>query len=193
MINPDDITDYNRTDRELEEFMVFAICAAGKNANTTAKILNVLFDNAVYWGISPVDYLVKSGAKFLQGHGIGCYNNRYRTLLVLKKKIAANKYFLEDATIAELEEVYGIGPKTARFFIMHSRPNQEIAALDTHILKELRANGIDAPKSTPPAGKKYNQLEQEFIKLAKKSGKTIAEYDLQVWLKYRKTAFDKSN
>lgn len=174
--------------------MLFSICAAGKNAATTARILNRLTTH-VFAGEYIIQILATDTflAKYLKSQGIGCYNNRAKTIKQLAEKIAANKDFLKTATISDLESIHGIGPKTARFFIMHSRPNQQVAALDTHILKELRANGIDAPKSTPPAGRKYHQLEQEFIKLAKKSGKTIAEYDLEVWLKHRKTAFDKTN
>ncbi len=191
MVDPDNITDYNRTDRELEEFMVFAICAAGKNANTTAKILNDIFDAAELVVEMPISFLArkKNLPDYLKKKGIGCYNNRAKTIHELDKTIKMEGYFLRSASIDDLEAIHGIGPKTARFFIMHSRRDQRVAALDTHILKELKANGIDVPKSTPPAGKRYNELEKEFIKLADKAGKHVADYDLEVWLKHRKTPF----
>lgn len=195
MINPDKITNFNRSDRELEEFMIFAICAAGKNANTTAKILNPFFDFCERAFSRPIRHLASKGdlPDYLKSKGIGCYNNRAETIYQLYKKIRANKDFLKTATVADLEAIYGIGPKTARFFIMHSRQNQRVAALDTHILKELKANGIEVPKSTPPAGKRYNELEKEFIKLADKEGMHVADYDLMVWKKHRKKAFDKAS
>ena len=192
MVNPDEITDYNRTDRELEEFMVFAICAAGKNANTTATILNKIFYDFLLQNKLPINHLAKREsnlANYLRMQGIGCYNSRAKTIIWLAEKIRANKDFLRTATIEELEAIHGIGPKTARFFIMHSRPNQRLAALDTHILKELKAEGFDVPKSTPPAGKKYRELEQEFIKLAYREGMSVADYDLMVWKKWRKKEF----
>jgi len=189
MVNPDEITDYNRTTRELEEFMVFAICVAGKNAHTTATILNVLFENAEYWRDYPFEYFAKSGSKFLKSNGIGCYNMRYKSIYTVWRNLRNNPGFLKTCTVDDLEEIHGIGPKTARFFIMHSRPNQRLAALDTHILKELKANGIKVPKSTPAAGKKYAELEQEFIKLADAACKSVADYDLEVWKKHRKKAF----
>ena len=192
MINPDDITDYNRTNRELEEFMIFAVCAAGKNAVTTAKILNKIFDFCERGYLMPIKNMASKGGlgEYLRSKGIGCYNNRAETILQLYKKIRADKDFLRTATVADLEEIHGIGPKTSRFFIMHSRPNQRVAALDTHILKELNAQGVPTPKSTPAYGRRYKQLEKEFIKLADKAGKSVADYDLEVWKKHRKKAFE---
>ena len=192
MVNPDEITNYNRTDRELEEFMVFAICAAGKNANTTATILNRIFLDFELQGKMPVFHLSKRAANlanYFRIQGIGCYNSRAKTIRQLHRCIQHDSNFLKIATVGELENVHGIGPKTARFFIMHSRPNQRVAALDTHILKELKAEGYSVPKATPPAGKRYNELEQLFIQLADKSGMSVADYDLAVWKKWRKKEF----
>lgn len=198
MVNPDDITNFNRTDRELQEFMIFAICAAGKNANTTATILNAIFEeNEHLWSdVLPIAYLAKEGTflpEYLRLKGIGCYNNRAKTIYELRNHLLADPDFLGHCSVADLESIHGIGPKTARFFIMHSRPDQRVAALDTHILKELKANGFKVPKSTPPAGNKYRELEGNFIQLADKAGKSVADYDLEVWKKHRKKAFDKSN
>lgn len=194
MINPDRITDYNRNDRELEEFMVFSVCAAGKNANTTARILNdTVFAFSKNLRKTPIEYLTSENintSRFLKFIGIGCYNNRAKTFHQLTEKISANKKFLKVANVDDLESIYGIGPKTARFFIMHSRPNQRIAALDTHILKELNAQGVVAPRNTPPKGRRYNQLEKEFVRLADVAQMSVADYDLFVWKKWRKTPFD---
>jgi len=191
MVNPDDITNFNRTDYELEEFMIFAICAAGKNANTTATILNKIFAYCEKEKRSPLNYLgmMRYLSVYLKKSGIGCYNNRAKTIRALNHKVWTSVRFLETATVADLEAIYGIGPKTARFFIMHSRPDQRVAALDTHILKELKANGHDVPKSTPAAGRRYNELEQLFLELADKSGMPVADYDLAVWKKWRKKEF----
>jgi len=40
MINPTTITNYNRTQSELEEFLMFSIMVAGKSAKQTAQKLN---------------------------------------------------------------------------------------------------------------------------------------------------------
>ena len=175
--------------------MVFAICAAGKNANTTAKILNPIFSWCEKAAISrPIRYFASKGdlEDYLKDKGIGCYNNRAKTFRQLHRCIQHNRDFLRVATLGELENIHGIGPKTSRFFVMHSRPNQRVAALDTHILKELKAHGHIVPKSTPPAGGRYRQLEQLFIELADVAGMSVADFDLTVWKKWRKKEFNPS-
>jgi hypothetical protein len=99
---------------------------------------------------------------------------------------AAVKLDLDNLTIESLESVPGLGPKTARMIILYYEPNAECIPLDTHILKWLRANGYAAPKSTPPAGKKYRELELAFLAEGKKRGLTPAEWDTQVWKSYAK-------
>jgi thermostable 8-oxoguanine DNA glycosylase len=83
-----------------------------------------------------------------------------------------------------LEAITGVGPKTARFFILHTRPNQTMAVLDTHILKYLRDKGHTTQKVTPPAGKKYDELEQIVIAEAKASGMSQPDFDLHIWKTY---------
>jgi len=91
---------------------------------------------------------------------------------------------LRTCSIDELESIFGIGRKTSRCFVMHSRRNAQCAGLDTHILKFLRSKGHDVPKSTPGSKKKYLEIENLFLKYAKKSNKTIAKFDLDIWKKY---------
>jgi thermostable 8-oxoguanine DNA glycosylase len=69
-------------------------------------------------------------------------------------------------------------------FLMHSRPNQNYAALDTHILKHLREKGYEAPATTPPPGERYRNLEKIFIQEAQKASMTVAAYDLHIWNSY---------
>ena len=95
---------------------------------------------------------------------------------------------LKTVSAAELEQVFGIGPKTARFFILHTRRNAEVACLDTHILRYMREElGIRTPKSTP-SGKKYLELEQAFLAHAKELGRDVAELDLDIWTRYTKSS-----
>jgi thermostable 8-oxoguanine DNA glycosylase len=90
---------------------------------------------------------------------------------------------LKSVTRDELSSIWGIGMKTASCFIMHSRPDAKCAGLDTHVLKYLRDQGIEAPSSTPTSRKKYLELEQKFLGLVP-SSKTPAEFDLDIWLEY---------
>lgn len=87
-------------------------------------------------------------------------------------------------TPMDLEKIHGIGPKTARFFVLWTREDPgDYAALDVHILRWLREQGYDAPKQTP-SGRKYRELEQAFVAEAKKQGKTPKQLDAEIWEKY---------
>lgn len=191
MITPTSITNYNRTEAELEEFLLFSIMVAGKNSEQTAKKLDS-FLFATMGLISPLDWinnLVKIKQNqisstdplmtCMKNHKLGQYNRLFSAftgILQFKGKLGS-------VTVQELESVKGIGPKTARFFVLHSRANQEIAVLDTHILHWMRDNGINAPKTTP-SGEKYLKFEKMFIDIAKKNGISIADLDLEIWTKY---------
>ncbi len=60
----------------------------------------------------------------------------------------------------------------------------DVVPLDTHLLKWLRAQGYDAPKSTPPAGPKYAALEEAFVREAHLRNVSVRELDTQVWKQY---------
>jgi thermostable 8-oxoguanine DNA glycosylase len=117
----------------------------------------------------------------LKSFGIGCYNNKAKSMWDLVNK----GLDLKKCSVEDLESVHGIGPKTARCFIIHSRKNARHAGLDTHILKFLREKGHEVPKATP-TGKKYRELEGVFLDYADKSGKSVAEFDLDIWRHYAK-------
>ncbi len=181
LIDPNDVIDYNRSDHDLELFWLFCCVVAGKTATTQARLLDGFL--SAHPGDSPFDTLrglVAEGTMLeaVKASRLGQYN---RLSQMFSTSLALD---LRNCSVLDLESVHGCGPKTARMFLMMSRPNQRHAALDTHILKHLRENGIDAPKSTPPSGTKYISLEQEFLKLADDSGLTVAEFDLKIWKKY---------
>jgi len=187
MIDPTDITNYELTDLELEEHILFWVCAAGKNGVTAAKCLERLMGTMEeeyppkirepFRMIRRFDEQMESWLKYA---GIGCFNAKARTF----KALAYSNINLRTCSVDELENIPGIGPKTARCFLIHSRPNQRLAGLDVHILRFLKDNGYDVPKSTP-TGKKYKQIEQWFLDEADKAEKPIAEFDLEIWNKYR--------
>lgn len=186
MIDPKKITDYNRSQAELEEFLLFCVMVAGHNAHTTAKTLNRVLNNGVLTH-TPFVYLQEVinicdkdnqlvFNAWLASFGVGCYNRVAKTIRALLDK----KLNLAECTVQDLESIHGIGPKTARFFVTHSRSNQRFAILDTHILSFMRERGVEAPKSTP-SGKKYAKLEAEFLKMVDASGMSAADFDLMIW------------
>jgi thermostable 8-oxoguanine DNA glycosylase len=92
---------------------------------------------------------------------------------------------LRTCTLEDLLAVHGVGPKTARFFLLHSRRYAKHAVLDTHILSWLRSHGVEnAPKATPQNPKLYAELEDTFIRLAELwfPNVPLAEVDLLIWM-----------
>lgn len=184
MIDPEAVTNYSMTDRELEEYILFWVCAAGKNGRTAArccdKLLNLIGVNEFYSPFTVIRGLPKDAMPaILKDCGIGCFNSKARTMW----ELAHSELDLKTCDAADLEEIYGIGMKTSRCFLLHSRKNARYAGLDTHILKFLRAMGHDVPKSTP-TGNKYLKLETVFLGYVDITYMTPAEFDLDVWNYY---------
>lgn len=182
---------------ELEEHLLFWVCAAGKNGVTSAKCLDWFLEHAsIADGQLPEEDKRSPFAKIkdldtnlpknnlmstMMVSGIGCYNAKSKTF----RELAKSDINLKTCTVDDLESISGIGPKTARCFLIHSRPNQKLAGLDVHILRFLADKGYDVPKNTP-SGKRYKKIEQFFIKEAELSGKSVADFDLEIWKEYRK-------
>jgi len=199
MIDPSNITNYNLDDNGLEEVILWWILAAGKNGVTAAKCLESFLSSwplcsISRWGDvdikdeSPFEKVRRVDAKTslalaMKKCGIGCYNNKAKSW----RHLVNSGINLRTCSLEDLESVPGIGPKTARCFLIHSRRNQKYAGLDTHLLKFLRMIGYDAPKSTP-SKKKYVHLEKEFLNLVRASGKTVAQFDLIIWNYYSKNS-----
>jgi endonuclease III len=188
VIDPQNIVKSDYTDSELQELLIFTICVAGKTAATIAPRVNKMFT----WmkertgSDTPLDHphlLPLDLWSDVMRFGIGCYRMKARAILEVAHMIHYDNFDLKSCTVEELEEVYGIGPKSAKAFVMWSRPDEAHAILDTHILKWLKEQGIDnVPKSTP-TGKNYARLEQEFLDRVP-DGMTAAEFDLKIWKKY---------
>lgn len=193
MIYVNTVTNYNRTQFELEEFWLFSMCVAGKKADQTARKVDAFIEETLSvsrqkFPLDGVNYLLDRDIleDLLQKHRLGQYTRIHGALedtLDLYDVFDWDPGFLQKATIEDLESIHGIGPKTARFFAMHSRPDQRVAALDTHILHFLRDCGHDAPKLTP-TGHRYRELEQIFLEEADRSGMSVADFDLMLWRQY---------
>jgi len=184
MIDPYDLTKpWDET--RLQEWLLFGICVAGKNANqTAAKVERFLYGLPTIPGkrtpFQRVQYLIDKGMLGwrLRLNKLGQYkriNKAFREVIRLDP---------ETVTIEELEGVHGVGAKTARMYALYTRPDQQVIPLDTHILKWLRANGYDAPKGTPPPGRKYRELEAAFIAEGRRRGLTPKQWDTEVWQFY---------
>lgn len=188
MIDPINFTNFERSDSELEEALLFALLVAGKNALTTARLLDRFLNDYSHIGDTPFEIFSKFELTrlpklsiALKDYGFGCYNSKAKGIYAL---VRANLN-LRTCSTDDLEKIHGIGMKTSRFFILHSRLDAKCNPLDVHILRYLKDLGYDVPKVTPSSKRIYLNIEKICIQLAKQAGKTCADWDLGVWNMYR--------
>jgi thermostable 8-oxoguanine DNA glycosylase len=189
MVNPDKITNYNLSKPRLEELLAFWVCVAGKTAKVIARNLDAFFTDAhKELGIKrlqPFRVLGLLGekkiAQKLKEHGIGCYNAKAKSLY----NLATRNLNLRTCTVGDLEEIHGIGSKTSRCFVMHSRPDAKCAGLDVHCLRFMGDLGYDVPKSTP-GKKRYREIEAKFLAICDRMERNPPDFDLIVWRIYSK-------
>jgi thermostable 8-oxoguanine DNA glycosylase len=190
MIDPTDVTKFDRTVEELQEFWLFCISVAGKTAVQQAKTLESFLSKGreEFPGFTTpfqiVSVMDMSGILLdrIKESRLGQYTKLERAF---RESVGKN---LATCSVEDLESIHGVGAKTARYFVLHTRKNQRIACLDTHVIRHMRDLGITDQKGTPPAGPKYKTLEEEFLKLADASGMSVADFDLMIWNKYARKA-----
>ena len=169
----------NSKDREYK--LLYSVIVAGKNASFAEKALArfLLEMKNEETPFQYIKFLIKNDELYNVLIKSRCGN--YSKILKCFTQIINIDVF--NCTVDDLEAIHGIGPKTARFFLLATRPNVRYAALDTHILKWLRKIGYDAPKTTP-TGKKYYELEKAFLEEADDMGLTAFELDSKIWYEY---------
>lgn len=203
MVDPTEITNFNRTTNELEELLLFCIAVAGKTAKQISIALEKLLTTQHYYQSWSCELKEFGGKEFvcesldldaspfakirwlaarnklfdvIKDSGLG----QHSKLTSAFTEVAKQDFDLTKVTTEQLESIKGIGPKTSRFFILHSRKTDNIACLDTHILRWLRNKGYDVPKGTP-SNKNYLRLEKAFVSCAKEMKVPVAELDLKIW------------
>ena len=181
--------DYNRNDYNLDKFAIFAICVANKNADVIAEKVDK-FTNAICnpqeRPLHAIRDLCRMSPHILPGllafFKISPYSQRSRSL----EGISTSGIDLRKCSRQELETIPGIGPKTSRFFIVFSRPDiDDMAILDTHILRWLSRKGYDVPVSTPSSGSQYERIERLFLDEWRKQDLPLAEFDFSIWKEMR--------
>lgn len=162
--------------QELEYRLIYSLIVAGKSANFTTAAMDRLGNP----DLATVRKWKESGVLCdeLKKARTGNYTKLSKAL----SELSEQEIDLETATPERLELIHGIGPKTSRFFIIWTRPAERYAALDVHVLRWLKEQGHNAPRSTP-SGEKYRELEKIFISEADKRGMTPRELDYEIWSK----------
>jgi len=197
MIDPHNITDYNRNDWDLQEFFFFAVAVAGKKSETTARKVQNLTDHiSEVLGEDPyyeehtmetgiIHYLVglnnvNASIDVLKLFKFGKYNQWQKFLdwwsqILRYMDGACLSDWLREASVLDLEQIPSVGRKTSRFFKLHSDPQVECVPLDTHILKFVKERydaygggmGHRIPKTTPQSKYDYNSIERIALEYMK--------------------------
>ena len=210
-IDPLNITDFERNDFSLQSFFLFAVAVAGKPSGITAEKINSMVElfmeswveNPAYQEghldvpDGPLKHLIdltteciwwddiSPAGRNLRHIKLGKYKQWDKLLEWFGFEVRDANYFLRTATLEQLLEIPGVGDKTARFFLLHSRKGEEVVPLDTHILKFVGKTFSDCPKITP-RGRAYNFWEERAKRLFKREIETnnyssFAEVDLAIW------------
>ena len=188
-MDPVHFTDYNRTLPQLEATALFSVLVAGKAAIPTARALDRLLINAKEYintkAHRPFKILELCNritiSNLLLQSGIGCHTAKGRAVY----ELVHSGLDLRTCSVEDLEGIYGIGPKTSRFFVLHTRPNQQLAVLDVHLLRFLRDWGHTVPAVTPSSTRRYKEIERTVLWHANEARMSPAEFDLMVWNRYR--------
>lgn len=167
----------NLTQNELEYRIIYSIIVAGKSAKFAENVVNKLFPK----GASPLVWIRNWILNNCLEEVLRYYKTgNYKKMEKCFTQLVNSNVDLATCGPEELEAIHGIGPKTARFFILWTRKDANYAALDVHILRWLKAKGYDAPKATP-TGKKHRELEIAFLEEAKKLNMSPRDLDAKIW------------
>lgn len=179
-INYNKITKYDRNVEQLLTFLMWCTVTPGKKSDIITPKFNAMFseDN------KPSQVIKKHGKSIrslLEKNGIGQYDRILKAWKVIQSLHPLGQ--LRTITRDELITIPGIGPKTASFFIVHSRKWTEMAVLDVHILKWLQQEfpKFNIPDTTPQDIDVYKQIEALFLGKACQLDMSPADLDNKIW------------
>jgi hypothetical protein len=198
MIDPNNVTNAARTASELEEFLLFCVVVAGKNADQqSVKLENFL------GGRRPFAFIRAS-------HREGRLEARLRDVRLGKyallgrsfRELSHSDADLATCTWQELTLFPGIGIKTAKFFVLHSRPGEMHGVLDTHVLAWMSERwggagrkGPSVPRHSPQDPRVYAFWETVYFGMVSarhhggaRAHVDWARFDLDLWRERRGSA-----
>ncbi|NJO62828.1 MAG: hypothetical protein HC836_32775 [Richelia sp. RM2_1_2] len=152
-------------------------------AKVTARALATLLQPTSLSPFNYIRFLLQNGG--LEGELRRARIGQYARLVRLLTEVMNRNICLRTCSVEDLESLPGIGPKTARFFILHTRLDQTYAVLDVHIMRWLNEEGYEAPVR-PRNNEEYAFWETIFLNHADNYTKLftnvkIAELDLLIW------------
>ena len=192
MIDPKKVTNYKRNQWQLQEFLLYCICVAGKKSEIESpKVRKFCMDARFGFNLLPFDLIRKLlGVSSVEHDGlmqhllkykIAPYKARYNSFRDVVSLLPKD---LNEVGLEDLMEVRGISTKTSRFFLTHSREDFNEPVLDTHILRFLSEEGYRVPSATPQNEAEYARVAKIFTRIANFEGKSVADLDLEVWKQY---------
>jgi hypothetical protein len=199
MIDPCNVIDYARTPAQLEEFLLFCVVVAGKNADQQASKLEAFLK-----GRRPFSHIRELDRKGileeqLKSVRLGKYNLLVRSF----RELASSGIDLATCPWEDLTRFPGIGLKTAKFFVLHSRKGEMHGVLDTHVLgwigehwSPAGSRPVAVPRHSPQDPASYRFWETVYFGMVTarfhRSGRTAAvdwaQFDLDLWMERRGSA-----
>lgn len=195
MIDPSDVTRTARTPAELEEFLLFCVVVAGKNADQqAAKLERFLGGRRPFAFLRACARDGSLGARLRQVR-LGKYALLDRSFTAL----CGSGADLRTCGWRELTAFPGIGIKTAKFFVLHSRPGEMHGVLDTHVLAWMREHwgagrrGTAVPRHSPQDPAAYALWEAVYFGMVAARHHALpgspavdwARFDLDLWKERR--------
>jgi thermostable 8-oxoguanine DNA glycosylase len=193
MIEPSNITKYDRTRGELEEFMLFCVLCAGKSSAVQAVKLeeflcgcqNGLAGGFCMYPFEMIRHMEKDGILLdrMKKAKLGKYKLMMASFLALVNGYGLLRHRNLDHLRKKLASLPGVGLKTASLYILHSFEGCKMAVLDTHLLRFLRKEYPKAriPKASPQDADRYKQVEDLWLGYCYRNGHNPATHDLEIW------------
>jgi thermostable 8-oxoguanine DNA glycosylase len=168
---------------ELQTKLIYAIVVAGKSARFANEVMEGLRaevnsdDGELLFEFLHRQCEAGKLRETLEQHRTGNYTKLEKAI----RGLLEESFDLEEVAPEDLERIHGIGPKTARFFIVWTRPAERYAVLDVHVLRWMREHGHDVPRSTPGTPQLYRRIEGWFLEEAARRKMTPRQLDLEIW------------
>jgi hypothetical protein len=197
MIDPNNVTNAARTPAQLEEFLLFCVVVAGKNADQqSVKLERFLGGRRPFAHIRSSDRDGRLEER-LRDVRLGKYSLLGRSF----RELAGSGADLGRCSWEELTRFPGIGIKTAKFFVLHSRPREMHGVLDTHVLAWMAehwapagAGGLPVPRHSPQDARAYRFWETVYFGMVSARHQAGAQavdwarFDLDLWRERRGSA-----